>query len=336
LRRIIRIGVSARHASSSVVASNPKFPVHTPINWRATEIVQREVDTPMNRFTHKGRLVLVVVVWWSWANLLTPAAAQGESAPTVSYHIDFGTDQDLIFTPDDPIAQHYAMWKTPLQLASLRSAPFIRITNDSTSAMQMQSVRIDFGDARFMFDSFAFFEQPDDGVATVASHTDLAFMGDMKPFLQIDFPTGLNPGDSFTFQVRIANTATSQLADYESSLWHKDFAMSPNRLDNALVSVVYQDIVAGALFTLPMIPVRLFEYPLGNAAFPVDADGASGISAVLPHMQKMNVVGVQTFSQTAMVPEPSSSALLVTSGVAVSVLVVRRRRSRIRSRHCCR
>jgi hypothetical protein len=85
----------------------------------------------------------------------------------------------------------------------------------------MRSMRIDFGDPRFMFDSFAFFEQPDDGVATVSSHTDLAFMGDMKPFLQIEFPSGLNPGDSFTFQVRIANTATSQLA--ESSLWHKDF-----------------------------------------------------------------------------------------------------------------
>ena len=290
----------------------------------------------MNRNTNKGRLVFVLVFWWSWANLLTPAAAQGDSAPTVTYHIDFGTDQNLIFNPNDPIVQHFAMWKTPLQLASLRSAPFIRITNDSTSTLQMQSVRIDFGDPRFMFDSFAFFEQPDDGVATVTSHTDLTFMGDMKAFLQIEFPTGLNPGDSFTFQVRIANTATSQLADYESSLWHKDFAMSPNRLDNALVSVVFQDIVAGAPFTLAMTPVRLFEYPLSNAVFPVDADGASGISTVLPHMQKMNVVGVQTFSQTAMVPEPSSLALLVTAGVAIGGFAVRGRRSCIRSRHCCR
>jgi hypothetical protein len=117
------------------------------------------------------------------------------------------------------------------------------------------------GDPRFMFDSSAFFEQPDDGVATITSHTDLAFMGDMKPILQIDFPAGLSSADSFTFQVRIASTATSQLADYASSLWHKEFATLPNRLDNALVSAIYQDTVAGAPLTPSMIPVRLFEYP---------------------------------------------------------------------------
>jgi hypothetical protein len=286
----------------------------------------------MNRFTNICRLLFVLVLWSSCAILVRPAAAQVSGDPTVSYHIDFSADENLIYSPDDPIVQHFAMWKTPVQLASLRSAPFIRITNDATSVIQMQSVRIDFGDPRFMFDSFAFFEQPDDGVATVTSHTDLAFMGDMKPFLQIDFSAGLNPGDSFTFQVRIANTATSQLADYESSLWHKDFATLPNRLDNALVSVVYQDIVAGAPLTLAMIPVRLFEYPLANAVFPVDADGASGIATVVPNPMKMNTVGLQRFSQAAIVPEPSSLALLATLGLAIGGFVTRGHRTDRRSR----
>lgn len=289
----------------------------------------------MNQFTIKGQLFFVLLFCWAWATLLTSAAAQGDGVPTVTYHIDFGTDQKLIFNPDDPIVQQFAMWKTPLQLASLRSAPFIRITNDTTSAMQMSSVRIDFGDPRFAFDSFAFFEQPDDGVATVTSHTDLAFMGDMKPFLQVEFPQGLNPGDSFTFQVRIANTATSLLADYENSLWQKDFSMIGNRADNGLVSVVYRDTLGGVDTTFAMTPVRFFEYPLANTLFPVDANGASGVATVLPNMKKMNTVGLQRFSQTAAIPEPSSLALLATSGVAIVGVVLRGRRNCLRSCRRC-
>ncbi|MEX2188737.1 MAG: PEP-CTERM sorting domain-containing protein [Pirellulales bacterium] len=281
----------------------------------------------MKNVIGKKHSILFAAAVASWVAVGGYAGAQetGSQNPTVTYHIDFGTDFNLMMNPDDPVAQHFAMWKTPVQMASLRSAPFIRITNDSTSTMQMQSVRIDFGDPRFMFDSFAFFEQPDDGVAAITSHSDLAFMGDMEPFLQVQFPSGLNPGDSFTFQVRIANTATSQLADYESSLWHKDFAMAANREDNGLVSVVYQDIVNGSPFTLAMTPVRLFEYPLANANFATDANGASGSAIVLPNMHEMIDVGFERFSQTAVVPEPSSLAL---AGIAAAFgpLVVRRRR----------
>jgi hypothetical protein len=218
-------------------------------------------------------------------------------------------------------------------MASLRSAPFIRITNDSSSAMQMQSVRIDFGDPRFMFDSFAFFEQPDDGVASITSHADLAFMGDMQSFLQIEFPSGLNPGDSFTFQVRIANTATSQLADYESSLWHKEFAMAPNRLDNALVSVVYNDTFDGQPLTLNMTPVRLFEYPAANSNFPTDMNDASGSSVAYQSMHDMTVIGFQRFSQSAVVPEPTSLALAGIGAVVGPWAVLRRRRKKPRRSH---
>ncbi len=278
-------------------------------------------------------VAIVALALGTWTIVGGTSAAQetGTPDPTVTYHVDFGTDFNLMMNPTDPVAQHFAMWKTPVQMASLRSAPFIRITNDSTSAMQMQSVRIDFGDPRFMFDSFAFFEQPDDGVASISSHADLAFMGDMQPFLQIDFPAGLNPGDSFTFQVRIANTATSQLADYESSLWHKDFAMSPNRQDNALVSVVYQDTFDGEPLTLAMTPVRLFEYPLANANFATDANGASGNSVVLPNMHEMIDVGFQRFSQTAIVPEPGSLALVGIAAACGPFVVLRRRRNRRRA-----
>jgi hypothetical protein len=250
------------------------------------------------------------------------------SDPSVTYHIDFGTDFNFMMNPMDPVAMHYAMWKTPVQYASLRSAPFVRITNDSTSAMQMKSVRIDFGDPRFMFDSFAFFEQPDDGVATISSHTDLGFMGDMKPFLQVEFPSGLNPGDSFTFQVRIANTSTGQLADYETSLWHKDFAQIGNRNDNGLVSVVYQDTVGGVNTTLAMTPVRFFEYPLANANFAVDANGASGNVMSMQAMHDMTLIGSERFTQSAIVPEPSTLVLLGASMTAVP-LAWRRRRRRV-------
>jgi hypothetical protein len=278
----------------------------------------------MNNVNGKTRIALAVVAAWVYVG--DAARAQSTTDPTVTYHIDFGTDFNLMMNPNDPVAQHYAMWKTPIQYASLRSAPFIRITNDSTSAMQMQSVRIDFGDPRFMFDSFAFFEQPDDGVATVTSHTDLAFMGDMKPFLQIEFPQGLNPGDSFTFQVRIGNTATFQLADYETSLWNKDFSMIGNRDDNGLVSVVYRDTVGGVDTTLAMTPVRFFEYALANNVYPVDANGASGTSMVMQAMHDMTLIGSERFSQTAVVPEPGTLALLGAAAAVSPIAIYRRRR----------
>lgn len=284
----------------------------------------------MNTMIGKQRNLwgLAVIAAWVVLGGVSSAQESGGGDPTVTYHIDFGTDFNLMMNPNDPVAQHFAMWKTPVQMASLRSAPFIRITNDSTSAMQMHSVRIDFGDPRFEFDSFAFFEQPDDGVGTITSHADMAFMGDMQPFLQIEFPAGLNPGDSFTFQVRIANTATSQLADYENALWHKSFAMAPNRLDNALVSVVFEDTFEGQPLTLAMTPVRLFEYPAANSSFATDDNGASGSSVAYQSMHDMTIIGFQHFSQTAVVAEPSSIALVAMATVLGPWAVLRRRRRR--------
>ena len=282
----------------------------------------------MNNVNGNTRIALALAVAAAWAFVGDVSRAQGPSSPTVAYHIDFGQDLNLMLNPNDPVAQHYAMWKTPIQYASLRSAPFIRITNDATSAMQMHSVRIDFGDPRFMFDSFAFFEQPDDGVATITSHSDLAFMGDMKPFLQIEFPQGLNPGDSFTFQVRIANTATGQLADYENSLWHKDFSMIGNRDDNGLVSVVYKDTLGGVPTEFAMTPVRFFEYGLVNNVYGTDANGASGTSMVMQAMHDMTLIGSERFSQSAVVAEPGSLALLAVAGAVCPYAAFRRRRRR--------
>lgn len=282
----------------------------------------------MNHVNGTTRIALALAVVGLWACVGNASRAQGTTDPRVTYHIDFGTDFNLMMNPNDPVAQHYAMWKTPIQYASLRSAPFLRITNDATSAMQMHSVRIDFGDPRFMFDSFAFFEQPDDGVAVVTSHSDLAYMGDMKPFLQIEFPQGLNPGDSFTFQVRIANTATGQLADYETSLWHKDFSMIGDRTDNGLVSVVYKSTLGGVLTEFAMTPVRFFEYGLVNNVYPLDASGASGMSMVMQAMHDMTLIGSEKFTQTAVVAEPSSLAILGVAGVVCPLAAYRRRRRR--------
>lgn len=291
------------------------------------------MDNPMNNLIGNliGRFAKFLGVSAAIVFALACGSAHAQTSdPRVTYHIDFGTDYNFMMNPMDPVAMHYAMWKTPVQYASLRSAPFVRITNDSTSAMQMQSVRIDFGDPRFMFDSFAFFEQPDDGVATITSHTDLGFMGDMKPFLQVEFPSGLNPGDSFTFQVRIANTSTGQLADYETSLWHKDFAQIANRDDNGLVSVVYKDTVGGVDTTFAMTPVRFFEYPLSNANFSIDANGASGNVMSMQAMHDMTLIGSERFSQTAIVPEPSSLLLLGASVTAIPLVWRRRRRNAAR------
>lgn len=259
----------------------------------------------------------------------------GPNDPTVTYHVDFSTDLNLMFNPTDPVAQHYAMWKTPIQMASLRSAPFIRVTNDSSSSMQLTNMRIDLGITGYQFDSFAFFEQPDDGAANIVSHTDLSYGGDMRNFLEIDFPSGLNPGDSFTFQVRIARLIPpgiggSGLANYEEVLWQYNNQGVPNRLDNALVSTRFHQVFDSGLdLTVNMTPVRLFEYPLANESYATDADGASGSVYILPNAHEMIDVAYARFSQGVQVPEPGAMALVFAGAATFGARYWKRRRANL-------
>lgn len=269
------------------------------------------------------------------AAVATPdAVAQttGTTNQQVTYDLDFATDFNLLLNPNDPVAQHFAMWKTPAQLASLRSAPMIRLTNRSDSTLNITELRLDMGRQTFQFDSFAFLEQPNNGPAAVTSHTDMTFGGDMKNFMVINFPQGLAPGDSFTFQVRLANMNGPGLANYEDVLWDKTNALfSPNRTNNALVTV---KAGGGANTVVNMTPVRLFEYPLGNANFPStaqpDTNGSSGFSTVLPGGHEMEIVGMVRFSQTtnvAVIPEPSTVTSMSIALVALAGYRLRRRRA---------
>src|SRR5262245_65479936 len=103
--------------------------------------------------------------WWMVClSLIAGMAASsrgqdGQGVPFVAYDLDFSTDFNLLLDPNDPIAQHFAMWKTPTQLASLRSAPMIRITNQAESELDITQLRLDLGDLNYRFDSFAFLEQ---------------------------------------------------------------------------------------------------------------------------------------------------------------------------------
>ena len=254
------------------------------------------------------------------------ASARGQGTPQVAYDLDFSTDFNLLLDPNDPIAQHFAMWKTPAQLASLRSAPMIRLTNHADSALDLTQLRLDLGDLNFRFDSFAFLEAPDDGPAVVTSHSDSTFGGDMETFLEIEFPNGLSPGDSFTFQVRLANLIGPGLANYENALWHSDQALfQPDRTDNTLVTVTAGNLSATEPISISFTPVRLFEYPIASANFPTDMDGASGFSMLLPDSEKMSMVVFEHFEQV--IPEPSSVALALTTcvGLLVGARKTRRR-----------
>jgi MYXO-CTERM domain-containing protein len=245
----------------------------------------------------------------------------------VAYDLDFATDFNLLLNPNDPIAQHFAMWKTPTQLASLRSAPIIRITNRADSDMDITQLRLDLGDLNYRFDSFAFLEQPNDGPAVVTSHSDSTFGGDMETFLTIAFPNGLAPGDSFTFQVRLANLVGPGLANYEDVLWDKTNAQfAPDRTDNALVTVTAGNLSTTNPITLNFTPTRLFEYPLANANFALEtATGASGFSTVLAGGHEMQIVGLVRFSQESaqIIPEPGTLGL---ASVGVVLLGAWRRR----------
>jgi hypothetical protein len=242
----------------------------------------------------------------------------------VAYDLDFATDFNLLLDPNDPIAQHFAMWKTPTQLASLRSAPMIRITNQAESQLDITQLRLDLGDLNYRFDSFAFLEQPDDGPAVVTSHSDTTFGGDMETFLTIAFPNGLAPGDSFSFQVRLANIAGPGLANYEDVLWDSTNTVNPDRSDNALVTVTAGNLSQTMPITVMFPAVRLFEYPLANATFPVDSLGASGFSMLIPESEKMQIVVFEHFEQV--IPEPSSVTLALTSCVGLLLAARRRRR----------
>jgi hypothetical protein len=259
--------------------------------------------------------------------LVSPAAAQIN--PEVTYDLDFSTDLNLLLNPNDMMAQKFAMWKTPTQLASLRSAPMIRLTNRTDSDLSITQIRLDLGDPTAQFDSIAFLEQPDNGAPTVLSHTDLTYLGDMKSFLTIDFPAGLAPGDSFTFQVRLHNLAGPGLVNYENTLWDKNDALfAANRADNALVTVTAGNLSSQSPVTLNFPAARLFEYPLANANFPQDNLGASGSSTVLTGGHEDTIVGIVRFTQTTgvIIPEPGTWSL-----AAIGLVVVgwhRRRKNK--------
>jgi hypothetical protein len=283
----------------------------------------------MRHTQRRSALAALAIAIGGWLTAQAPTAmAQGTVQNQVAYDLDFATDFNLLLNPNDPIAQHFAMWKTPTQLASLRSAPMIRITNRADSNLDITQMRLDLGDLNFRFDSFAFLEQPDDGPAVVTSHTDSTFGGDMRPFLVVNFPSGLAPGDSFTFQVRLANLVGPGLANYEDVLWDKTNAMfAPDRTDNALVTVTAGNLSTTNPVTLAFTPTRLFEYPLANANFALETStGASGFSTVLPGGHEMEIVGLVRFSQTTaqIIPEPGTLGLAC-AGVALALGFRRRR-----------
>jgi hypothetical protein len=268
------------------------------------------------------RLVALVV-----ATTACGVARGQTSQPTTEYELDFSTDFNLLLNPNDPVAQHFAMWKTPTQLASLRSAPMIRLTNTGASALPITSFRMNLGDPGYLFDSFAVLEAPNNGASNVVSHSDVTFGGDMENHLEWNFPSGLLPGDSFTFQVRLHRLAGG-LANYEDVLWDKNLALfSPDRTDNAEVLVTFGTPgQPGSNVSLPA--VRLFEYPLANADFTVDQRGASGYSHVLEGGHEMIIVGITHFQQAGgpVIPEPSSFALAGVAGCVLAGCGWRRRR----------
>lgn len=257
-------------------------------------------------------------------------AQNGEpSTPTLSYDLDFSTDLNLLLNPNDPVAQHFAMWKTPTQLASLRSAPMIRLTNPASSTMPLTNLRIALADPNYLFDSFAVLEQPNNAGASLRSHTDVTFGGDMDSHLEWAFPSGLLPGDSFTFQVRLHRLSGTGLADYENVLWDKSLAQStPSRTDNAEVTVSFSDMGGEGQSTFTLPSVRLFEYPLANANFPMDELGASGYINVLEGGDYDVIAGITHFHQAAgpVIPEPSSFALVGAAALTLTGYGWRRRR----------
>lgn len=263
------------------------------------------------------------------ASLVGGGATLAQDRPAVAYDLDFTTDYDLLMDPGDPVAQHFAMWKTPAQLAALRSAPMIRLTNRSSSALDIESLRIDIGVNDFLFDSFAFLEHPDNGNAILTSHSDMSYGGDMQSFVELDIPNGLAPGDSVAFQVRIVGTTGSTLANYENVLWQiNDALFAADRTDNALITVTYRDDgqLFGSTSFIPT-PARLFEYPLSNSVFDTDTAGASGLSNAFEGGHDMQTVVFTRYSQIAVVPEPGTGSLALAAIIGCCG-VVRRRRSR--------
>ncbi len=282
----------------------------------------------MNYFFAIRRIIVFSVVAVA-TSLVGGGAALAQDTPTVAYDLDFTTDYDLLMDPGDTVAGEFAIWKTPAQLAALHSAPMIRLTNRSSSLLDIESLRIDMGLNDYLFDSFAFLEQPDNGNAVLASHSDMSFGGDMQSFVELDIPNGLAPGDSVAFQVRIVGTASNALANYENVLWQTSNALfAADRTDNALITVTYRDDdqLFGATGFTPA-QTRLFEYPLANSFFDTDTDGASGLSNALEGEHVMQTVVFARYSQAAIVPEPGTGFLALAAIIGCCGFV-RRRRSR--------
>ena len=251
--------------------------------------------------------------------------------PSVTYDLDFTTDFEFLMDRDNEAAQRSAMRKTPAQMSALRSSPMMRLTNHSTSELSIETFRLDLGTSDYLFDAFTFLEQPANGNAILTSHSDMLYGNDTQNFVEIQLPNGLLPGESVAFQVQILDVVpTGSLADYTSVLWDDDNSplFSPDRTDNALVSVTYR---ANASSFTPT-PARLFEYPFANIPFDdTSATGTSGRVDAYYGGHNLQSISFNRYTQTAIVaitvPEPTTGCLALAAIIGYCGLT-RRRRSR--------
>jgi hypothetical protein len=260
------------------------------------------------------------------ALVLVAAFGLPAHAQTVKYSLALSTDFDLLKNPDDATVQAYAVWKTPTQMAALRASPMIRLTNEPDSDWAITAFRLDMGMSNYVFDTFSFLERPQGVFANLTSHTDMTFGGDRQPFLLVEIPQGLAPGQSLTFQTRLLRNGSSSLMVYEDVLWQRDQNPS-NRLDNGLLSVTFSPLSGPNPEVFTTTPIRLFDFPRANQTLGPDSDGVAGRSLFLNgSMKNMADVSYARISHSMAVPEPTSAALAATGLLSLAAWRWRRRR----------
>jgi hypothetical protein len=275
----------------------------------------------MERTIHMSRLCYVRSTFLT-ANYylplicLTLAAGNARAAfDNVGFELKLSAKEDVLEFPDDMMMMKYASWDNPVQRIADLNMPFLELTNNDASQAPITEFTMTIGDERFHFSN----QYP-------AFNGEFVLLGDSTPGFELDASVeqdgdllkvligdgGLAPGETVRFRVDIdvdpGNPNLYPHQDFRLVFFQSPSLGGDTDLPNSIVTSIFSE----AGMTQP-VSTTLEDFTTPNNAF--------FNQSIRPYSVMM---GIDIFTVTQIIPEPSSLALL---GLGATCLAALRRRS---------